>query len=163
MDIACILCSCSRGPQEAQGTGAKECAELYFEALARWDWPTAYAALDPSSQSRCSLRQFRQLAQLYYNSLGFEPSTVHIRACEERGAEATAHVVLTGQTASKEHRAKEAAMLSRGDEGWRVVLPQTFGRSKKSFAPSRQNNYVSGSIDTGKVVATRLWMWRSLD
>jgi hypothetical protein len=129
--IVCNLCGCNRGPQEPQGTGATECTQRYFEALVRRDWPMAYAALDSPNQRRCSLPQFSRLAQSYCNSLGFEPSAVHIRACEERDAEATAHVVLTGQTASKDRRAKEAVTLDRGDDGWRVVLSQNIGRSKK--------------------------------
>jgi len=55
-----------------------------------------------------------QLVQSFWASLGFEPDTIYIQACQEHGSEAIAHVVLTG----------------RGADGWRIVLLPTFGKAK---------------------------------
>ena len=126
-----LLTGCSRSPDQPPGTGARECAQAYYEALIQQDWPKAYAALDPQSQRRCASAQFSRLAQSYRSGLGFEPDAVQVWACDERGVEATAHVVLTGRTATKGHRYKDAVILHRGDDGWRVVLPSNFGQGKK--------------------------------
>jgi hypothetical protein len=129
--VAVSLIGCGAVPEEPPGTGAKECVQGYFEALIQQDWPKAYAALDPQSQGRCNQQQFSQLARNYRSSLGFEPKTILLRACEERGTQATAHVVLTGRTTTQERRYKDAVTLRRGDTGWHVVLPSNFGRAKK--------------------------------
>ncbi len=126
-----ILIGCSRSPEQPAGTGAKECVQKYYEALGRQDWPTAYACLDPESKKRCTSAQFRRLAQTYRSGLGFEPGSVQVWACEERGTEATAHVVLTGNRGTKGHRYKDAIALRRSDDGWRVILPPGFGQAKK--------------------------------
>jgi hypothetical protein len=68
------------------------------------------------------------LAQSYRNGLGFEPEAIHIQTCEERGTEAIAHIVLTGQAATEEHHYKDAVALRQNGEGWRVLLPPNFGR-----------------------------------
>jgi hypothetical protein len=129
--VGVSLIGCARAPDETPGTGAKECVQGYYEAIIQQDWPKAYAALDPQSQKGCGSQQFSRLAQSYRAALGFEPGAVHIRACEERGTEATAHVVLTGRAATQERRYKDAITLRRSDEGWRVILPQNFGRARK--------------------------------
>jgi len=129
--LAVVLAGCSGSPQQASGTGAKECVQAYYEALIQKDWPQAYAALDPQDQRRCSSQQFGELARNYRNTLGFEPVAVRIWACEERGTEATAHVTLTGRAAKKESRYKDGVTLRRGDDGWHVVLPPNFGRANQ--------------------------------
>jgi hypothetical protein len=126
-----LLIGCSHSPEQPPGTGAKECAQGYYEALIRQDWPRAFACLDPESRKRSSSSQFSRLAQSYRSGLGFEPDAVHVRACEERGTQATAHVVLTGGGGTKGHRYKDAVTLRRDDDGWHVVLPPGFGQAKK--------------------------------
>jgi hypothetical protein len=126
-----VLTGCSRSPEHPPGTGAKECVQAFYEAIIQQDWPKSYAALDPLTQKRCSSQQFSQLAQSYRSGLGFEPEAVHVQACDERGTEATAHVVLTGRAATKGHRYKDAVTLRRGDDGWRVFLPSNFGQGRK--------------------------------
>jgi hypothetical protein len=128
--FAGILLGCGQLREESPATGAKECVLGYYEALIQKDWTRAYASLDLQSQKRCSSQQFSRLAQSYTTSLGFDPETVQVRACEERGTEATAHVVLTGRTATHNRRYKDAITLRRSGD-WRVVLPPTFGRAKK--------------------------------
>src|SRR5262245_5380375 len=119
--LGAVLVGCG-GAREAPGTGAKECVRAYFEALVQNDMARAYTSLDPQTQKRWSLSRFEQLARQYRTNVGFDPDTVHFRSCEERGNEATAHVVLTGGPSSQEHRFKDAVSLRRGEEGWRVVL-----------------------------------------
>ena len=135
-----LLIGCSRSQEQPPGTGAKECGQAYYEALIQQDWPKAYALLDPQSQKRCSSSRFSRFAQSYRGGLGFEPEAVHVRACDEHGAEATAHIVLIGRTGAKGHRYKDAVTLHRGDEGWRVVLPSNFAQGKK-----RSRNVLPGS------------------
>jgi hypothetical protein len=129
--MAVAMFGCGRGTPTPPGTGAKEAAQGYFHALIQQDWPKAYAALDPPSRGRCSPDQFARLAWTYRSNLGFEPSAVQVWACEERGAEATAHVGLTGRAATKDRRYKDAITLRRMDDGWRVVLPPNFGQTMK--------------------------------
>src|SRR5262245_41583968 len=129
--IAGFLIGCNRSPEQPPGTGARESTQAYYEAVIHQDWPKAYAALDPQSKQRFSSQQFSRLAQSYRTGLGFEPDVVYIRACEERGTDATAHVVLTGRAGTKSHRYKDAVTLRRGDSGWRVVLPANFGQARK--------------------------------
>ena len=71
--------------------------------------------------------EFGRQAGAYRRQLGFEPTAVRVPACEERGDEATAHVVLTGRGKDR-HEYKDAVMLRRRDGRWLVVLPAEFGR-----------------------------------
>jgi hypothetical protein len=125
------LAGCSATPERPPGTGAKEAVQTYYETLLHKDWRKAYSVLDPSSRSRLSADQFARLAQNYVSRLGFEPEAVHVWACDERDAEATAHVILRGRNAKQERRYKDAITLQRSDDGWHVVLPSNFGRDTK--------------------------------
>jgi hypothetical protein len=98
------------------------------EALLRQDWGRAYAALDAPNRARCGAGQFARLADGYRRGLGFEPRAVHVRSCEERGAEAIAHVVFTGAAAGRQRYYKDAVVLRRGEAGWGVALPPRFGQ-----------------------------------
>lgn len=122
------LVGCNRTPTPAAGTGAKEAAQAYYEALMRRDWQKAYAALHADSQKRCTQEQFARLGEAYRRNLGFEPDDVHVRSCNEQGIEAIAHLVLTGRTSSQARRYKDGVALRQTVEGWRVVLPPNFGR-----------------------------------
>jgi hypothetical protein len=128
--VGSLLTGCSRVQEDAPGTGAKERALTYFEALIHKDWPRAHGSLDPQSQQRCNSQQFTRLAKSYRDQLGFEPEAVQVWACEERGGEATVHVVLTGHTGDHHRRHKDALTLRRNDD-WGVVLPPIFGQAKK--------------------------------
>jgi hypothetical protein len=122
------LAGCHGAPAPPSGTGAKEAAQAYYEALVRREWPQAYAALHPDSRRRCPQDLFTSQAQAYRRNLGFEPTGVRVRACEERGTEAIAHVLLTGHASSQARRYKDGITLRRTGEGWQVLLPQHFGR-----------------------------------
>jgi hypothetical protein len=107
---AAIGCSSKPPPMD---TGARAAALGYYEALLRQDWSGAYQTLHPDSRSRYSLAQFTRLARTYRQDLGFEPEYVQVRSWQERGEEATVHVVLSGRTATQERRYKET--LAGGD------------------------------------------------
>jgi hypothetical protein len=126
---ACVLMGCGRARPPAVGE-AQRAVRIYYKALLRREWPRAYAALHPDSQARCRAEQFTQLAEGYLRRLGFEPDGARVWACEEHGAEAVAHVVVTGQSAAGPRRYKDAVVLRRGEGGWGAVLPAHFGQRR---------------------------------
>jgi hypothetical protein len=130
--LAVLAGGCGSPPPAPPDTGARAAVQAYFEALTRQDWDGAYRALDADSRSRCDLARFTQRARAYRRNLGFEPVAVHVRACEEHGAEATAHVVLTGSSASRARQYRDAVTLRCGPSGWGVVLPSRFGQAGPS-------------------------------
>ena len=129
--VGCLLIGCGPASEEQAGTGAKECAENYFQAVLDHDWTKAYTTLDESGRKRWTTATFAELGKKYRRELGFEPREIHVRACEEHGDEATAHVVLVGPATAKEGRSKEAVLLRRNEGRWQVVLSPTFGRAAK--------------------------------
>jgi len=116
------LVGCGRTPEQT-GTGAREAAQAYYDALIRQDWPQAYAVLQSESKKQCSQEQFTRLAKQYRANLGFEPTTVHIRACEENGSDAIAHVTIGGP---KQFR--DAVSVRKDGDAWRILLSSKFGR-----------------------------------
>jgi hypothetical protein len=123
-----FLPGCGRTPAPPVGTGAKEAVRDYYAGLLRQDWRQMYGGLHPESQKRLTLEEFTQLAQAYRRSLGFYPEELHVQTCDEKGAEAMAHVVLTGHQASRTRRYRDAVALRQNNDGWRVILPANFGR-----------------------------------
>jgi hypothetical protein len=128
-----ILCGCE-AKTEPVDTGARAAAQSYCDALVRQDWASAYGALDARDRSRRSVDQFRRQAQRYRQALGFEPDTVHIRACEEHDEEAIAHVLWTGRQGMRSRPYRDALVLRRGAAGWGVILPRHFGENQHSTA-----------------------------
>jgi hypothetical protein len=127
-----LLLGCGRDPSPPAGTGAREAALEFFEALSQKEWSRAYALLHPQSRGRHSLEQFRRLAQNYRGGLGFEPSAVNVRACEEQGDQAIAHVAWTGRTLSRQRNYRDAVQLLRDHGEWGVVLPAQFGHPRRA-------------------------------
>ena len=127
--VAVTVAGCAKTPVQSPTTGARKAVQRYYEALLSRDWEQAYSVLDADSKARCTPEQFSRLAPNYRSGIGFEPDAVHVRACDEKDAQATAHVIFTGRAAAKEHRYKDAIMLRRGDGGWNVVLPEYFGQA----------------------------------
>lgn len=123
------LAGCRSEPPPA-GSGAREAAQRYFDALVRSDWPAAYSALTAESRKRVSGDGFARLAAAYRRGLGFDPDAAHVTACEEHGDEAIARLSLTGK-GRHGHRYKDGATLRREQAGWAVVLPANFGRGGK--------------------------------
>ena len=122
--VALFVAGCHRGPKPATGSGAREAAFGFFDALRRQDWPAAYTVVAPP---RPPADRFEELARRYVRAIGFEPGQVYVTTCQERGAEATAHIVYTGPSALKQ-RHKDGITLRREADGWGVVLPANFGR-----------------------------------
>ena len=126
-----LTTGCRPAPAPPPDTGAREAARAFFDALSRREWAVAYAALAPESKGRVSLEQFIHLAQNYHRSYDLKPGGVQVGPCEEHGPNALAHVTLTGLTAAKHRRHKDAVVLHWGGAGWGVVLPAGFGRAGK--------------------------------
>jgi hypothetical protein len=119
---------CGRAAPTRSDSGAARVARTYFEALIRQDWASAYGVLDADSRARCPEGQFVQLARRYRQGLGFEPSEVFLRACDERSGEAIAHVNLKGRAGSSPRFRREAVTLRRRGSEWAVVLPLKMSR-----------------------------------
>ena len=109
-------------------TGAAAVARGYGEALLRKDWSSAYRALDPASKGAGGEAAFAGLAQNYYRSLGFDPTEVRVRSCDERGDEAIAHLTLKGRKGSSQRYHKDTLSLRRQGGTWGIVLPNNFGK-----------------------------------
>jgi hypothetical protein len=128
--LVVVLAGCGGTPAPPEGTGAREVVREFYEALLQRDWPRAYATLHADSRRLLSQQEFGRLAEAYQRDLGFTPEEFHIQSCDEKGTEASAHVVLIGHAATKQRRYKDAVAL-RHSEGWRVVLPGSFGRNRR--------------------------------
>jgi hypothetical protein len=107
-------------------------AASFFQALLNQDRSSAYALLDEPSKARVSREQFNLLAASYRRNLGFEPEDVRIRACEEQGSMAMAHVVIVGHDAKRTRRYRDAVQVLRSNGGWLISLPYNFGQSLRS-------------------------------
>lgn len=120
--LAVAGCS-SDSKSAAPDTGAKAAAKSFFEALGHNDLAAAFGMIEPNGWNAA---EFARRVEGYRKNLGFEPSTVFVRACEEHGENATAHVLLRGKGHDR-REFKDAIPLRRRDGVWRVVLPNTFG------------------------------------
>jgi hypothetical protein len=125
-----LLSGCGPTTPTAADTGARAAAQGYFDALVRQDWGAAYETLDPAVRARWRAEEFTRRVTQYRRGLGFEPEKVAVRSCEERGDEATAHVVISGQAAGKARRFSDAVTLRRTGTGWTVVPPERFGQRR---------------------------------
>lgn len=125
--LALLLAGCGGGPAAPPLSASGSVAQDYYGALVRKDWPAAYTTLHPDSRAKMSADQFTRKAEVYRRQLGFEPQQVAVRACEEHGAEAMAHVVVKGDGAGRQRSFKDAIVLRQDGTGWGVVLPPRFG------------------------------------
>jgi len=119
--VLAALAGCGASEGAPRGTGADAAAVLYFRALAHNDWPQAREVLDTESAAKLSAEKFSRLAGEYQRKIGFAVQNVSVRACDENGSEAVAHVVISG--ASSRQRFKDAVSLRKQGEEWKVVLP----------------------------------------
>lgn len=126
--LQCAMTGCGREPLQPADTGSREAARAFYEAIIKKDWKTAHDELLQGRQ--VSLEEFTSLAKAYRGQLGFQPAEVHVRACEERGDEAIAHVNLTGRNEKQTQRYRDGITLRREGGRWRVILPATFGKEK---------------------------------
>jgi hypothetical protein len=125
--VLTTLGGCGTAQPQAVRTGAEEAVRDYYEAIRRGDWGRAYELLHPDTRARWNAEGFARLAEGYRRQLGFEPDAIHLRSCEEQGAEAKAHVVFEGRAGGRLRFFRDAAELRRSSTGWGVVLPQRFG------------------------------------
>jgi hypothetical protein len=125
--IILAISGCSAGARSAS-TGADAAAKAFYVALIQNESATAYGKLDAQSRERVTAEDFAALVENYRKRLGFQPAEVQIRACEEHGAEAVAHVVLVGKKDQKRGAFKDAIHLKQSESGWVVLLPPGFGR-----------------------------------
>lgn len=125
-----IPVACTSSPPAPPGTGAKEAAAAFFEAIGRKDWGGAYERLHPESRKSADRTTFERRAATYVRQLKFDLSKVHVRACDEQGDRAVVHLMLgDGGGSSRKHNFRESIQLQRGPEGWLVMLPTKFGRN----------------------------------
>jgi hypothetical protein len=128
--VAGVITGCDPAPSPTSGTGAREAAKRYCDALFEKDWARAYAALHPDSRARYSASRFVHLAERYRRDLGFEPEPARIRFCQEQGTRAVAHIVWKSQKSAHEHFYKDVMILRSSQAGWKMVLPQNFGSGR---------------------------------
>jgi hypothetical protein len=129
MLVAAWLLGCST-PQTSVDTGARAVGQSFYEALLKKDWRAAYASLHPNSRAACNGEEFGRRAERYRRSLGFEPEVVHVRSCEEHGAEAVMHVVFSSEKHTGGRLFKDAVTLRTTLTGWAVILPEKFGKQR---------------------------------
>jgi hypothetical protein len=127
---AALMCGCRPAPKPDAGSGAKDAAKRYYEALLRKDWQGAHSLLTPDAKAQATVDRFARLAQEYHRSLGFEPKNVVVNACDEHGTEAVAHVTIVG-TSAHHQRFKDATVLRRVGVEWLVVLNTSFGAVRR--------------------------------
>jgi hypothetical protein len=120
------LAGCYKAPPQAAGTGAKETSQEYLMAVIHRDWTNAYGFLSEESKARVNAERFARLGESYHRSLEFEPLSVFVTACEEKGTEAIAHVTIGG-TGPHRSRFRDSLVLHRDGSRWSVVLPSNFG------------------------------------
>jgi hypothetical protein len=108
------------------GTGAKEKAFAFFDAIRRNDWPAAFACVEPAGRVNQSADAFARLAERYRQSIGFEPEQVYVTACDEQAETAIAHITFVGHSAPRQ-RHKDGITLRKTGDRWGVVLPANFG------------------------------------
>jgi hypothetical protein len=123
-----VVAGCNQAPPPPEGTGAEEAAQEFYLAMLSGDWAKAYAALDPASRQHLPEQEFNRKARSQRLAVGFEPNEFHVRACEEHGGEAIAHIVVIGETATGRRVYRDDVVLHRGASAWGVVLSEHFGR-----------------------------------
>jgi hypothetical protein len=130
--LALAATGCGRAPAPPADTGSREAVQGFYDSLIRQDWQRAYAALDrQDANRRLTEQEFARRAEAHRRGLGFAPEAARVQSCQENGPDAIAHVVLTGHVGAKQKRYKDAVTLRRGADGWRIVLPDTFGRTAR--------------------------------
>src|SRR3954471_18454054 len=103
--VALAATGCGAAPEAApDGTGARQAGHDFYAAMIRQDWPAAYARLHPDSRAAVTAERFTGLAKGFRQRLGFEPTKVAVRTCDEQGPRAIAHVVITGRAPAHERQ-----------------------------------------------------------
>jgi hypothetical protein len=130
--LALTMLGCGRGGGSVEpDTAARATVRNFYFAIIREDWPAAFALLEPQSQSRFGADAFADAARQYRASFGFEPVSVEIRSCDEKGDRAKARVIVTGKSASAKHRFRDAIDLRKSSSNWGVAPAEDFGRERR--------------------------------
>jgi hypothetical protein len=130
---------CSSAEAVPEGTGASEAVRGYCDALAQQDWNRAYGTLHPDCKSVLTAEDFARLAGQYRRNLGFAPEEAHLRSCQEHADEAIAHIVWNGHSGNQRRSYKDGLVLRRTIEGWKIVLPRSFGQPPLDPAPPKKS------------------------
>jgi hypothetical protein len=117
-----LFLGCS-SPPPTNGTGAREAAHTFAEALVRKDWAAAYAGLATETRQRWTQAEFSRRGEAYLRGLGFEPRTARIRSCVEQGEKAIAHALFSAPR--KQYR--DGWELRHTTDCWKVSLSAKFG------------------------------------
>jgi hypothetical protein len=125
--MALLLGGCQGANPSPQGTGAKETAQRYYEAIIQQDWAKAYSTLHPDTSRNINLEQFTASAKRFRQRIGFEPGQTFVRSCDEQAQSAMAHIVICGQPPHTHLQFMDAIAMHRTEGGWAVVLPENFG------------------------------------
>src|SRR5262245_8339751 len=104
---------CGGSTERPADTGARDAALRFGGAVAREDWEAADEGLHEGVRGRPARDEFVRLARQYRRGVGFEPSGVQVRSCEEQGDEAKAHVVFSGQAKSGARQFRDSLLLRR--------------------------------------------------
>lgn len=130
--IAIATAGCGTTPSPPKtGTGSREAARKFYQAIVEREWPKAYDTLHVDSKKRMTIGQFALLASAYRLNLGFDPTDVRVTTCDEKGDSAIAHVALVGHFGERAKRFSDGVPLRKIGEDWFVVLPTSFGRKTK--------------------------------
>lgn len=121
-----LALGCGTVPAPSRGTGAREAALGFFEAVIDSDAERAYAYLSDRSKAQ-SLPQFAARARSYCRHTDIEPKEVKVTSCDELDTQAVAHIVLVNGS----KRYKDAALLHREATDWKITLPAHFGQKRK--------------------------------
>ena len=126
--LLCLLVTGCANPVPDPGTARRAAALDFCDRILGQQWEKAYDVLDSQERQRLTPLQFHVLSAKYRRSFGFEPHQTYVRYCEEHGAEALAHIVFTGSTATDQKFHRDTVSLRRRDDKWGIVLPKNFGR-----------------------------------
>lgn len=122
-----MMAGCGGAAPTSTGTGARETATSFFEAITRQNWEEAYKSLHGDSRKVLSLADFSNRGKNYRKGLGFELGKVVVRLCEEQGDKANAHLVLSDANDSRKNSFREAVLLRKDRDRWGVILSPNFG------------------------------------
>jgi hypothetical protein len=123
-------CGGNSGPPPTD-TGARSATRAFFDAIIHEDWPAAFALLNAESQSRLGVEHFSELARTYRAAIGFVPSGVEVRSCDEQGDRAIARVILEGKVGKTRRRFRDEARLQKAGKQWTIAPPENFGQPRQ--------------------------------
>ena len=125
--LTLALGGCSGAAPTPVDTGAKAVVREFCDAVLQRNWKQAHVLLDAESQARWSPAQFVRVGDAYRRQIGFEPTKVHIRSCDEQDDKAIARVAFGAGTSHSHQHFKDGLLLRKANDVWRISLPPSFG------------------------------------